>query len=149
MLWKPLATWLVLAVCMILNGTIRELLYAPVVGSYPAHVISSLIGIAIIAGVTYIFIKRQTGLPQHVAWRVGALWVGLTVGFEFPFGHFVDGASWQTLLAEYNPLRGRLWSLVLLTTALAPPLWNRHFAGSKRTHGAERPIVGQPLQSNR
>ena len=127
MLLKAVLTWLLLAMLMIVNGTVRELLYGPVVGPYPAHVISTLAGVAIIWCVTWIFLKRQQPVPRNRAWMLGALWLGLTIGFEFPFGHFVDGASWQTLVADYNLLNGRLWLLVLLSTALAPPVCNRHF----------------------
>ena len=126
MLWKALLTWLIMAVFMVLNGTVRELVYAPQLGAYAGHVISTILGIVIIWSVTWLFLKRQPALSGNVLWRIGALWLGLTVAFEFPFGHFVDGASWQTLLAEYNLLNGRLWLLILLSTALAPPLCGRH-----------------------
>jgi hypothetical protein len=54
--------------------------------------------------------------PAHVNPLAG------TLGFEFPFGRFVEGASWQRLFAEYDLLLGRLWVLVLLSTMLAPPI---------------------------
>ena len=56
---------------------------------------------------------------------VGFIWLVLTIAFEFLFGHYEAGASWETLTAEYNLLRGRLWPLVLLATFLAPWFW-RH-----------------------
>lgn len=51
---------------------------------------------------------------------VGALWLALTVAFEFAFGRNVSGASLESLLADYDLRRGRLWSLVLLTVLFAP-----------------------------
>jgi hypothetical protein len=62
---------------------------------------------------------------------VGLFWLVLTVTFEFLFGRYVAGASWEALLADYDVLRGRLWPLVLLTTLLAPSLW-----GIARVEGA-------------
>jgi hypothetical protein len=56
---------------------------------------------------------------------VGALWVGLTVAFEFGFGHYVMGAPWEVLLADYDILRGRLWPLVLAANLVAPLLAGR------------------------
>jgi hypothetical protein len=46
--------------------------------------------------------------------------VGLTVLFEFVFGHYVLGNSWDVLLADYRIWQGRLWSLVLISEAIAP-----------------------------
>jgi hypothetical protein len=47
-------------------------------------------------------------------------WLCATVAFEFSFGRFVSGLSWQALLADYNLLRGRLWSLILISVCLGP-----------------------------
>lgn len=44
----------------------------------------------------------------------------LTVAFEFGFGHYVAGHSWDKLLADYNLLRGRVWSLFLVWIAVMP-----------------------------
>jgi hypothetical protein len=53
---------------------------------------------------------------------IGALWVVLTVSFEFIFSHYVVGHSWNALLADYNIFKGRVWSLVLLASFFAPLL---------------------------
>jgi hypothetical protein len=49
------------------------------------------------------------------AWQVGGVWASLTVVFEFGFGHFVGGKSWDELLDAYDIRKGGLWPLV--------PLW--------------------------
>ena len=54
------------------------------------------------------------------AWRIGGLWVVLVLAFEFLAGHYVFGTPWSELLADYNVLRGRIWPLVLVITAVAP-----------------------------
>ena len=54
---------------------------------------------------------------------IGALWLTLTVVFEFGFGHYVIGHPWKYLLADYNIFKGRLWSLVLLVTFVSPLFW--------------------------
>ena len=53
---------------------------------------------------------------------VGAAWLALTVVFEFGFGRALIGASWQQLLAAYDPRTGSLWLLVLANVLLAPIL---------------------------
>ena len=61
-------------------------------------------------------------LPSQ-ALAIGFLWLGLTVAFEFSFGHFVAGHSWSRLFQDYNLFAGRLWVLVLLWLTLAPYLF--------------------------
>jgi hypothetical protein len=51
---------------------------------------------------------------------VGALWVGATVLFEFGFGHYVNGDSWEELLGAYDVRRGNLWLLDVAGIAVAP-----------------------------
>lgn len=55
---------------------------------------------------------------------IGVYWVILTAAFEFAFGHYVVGVSWEKLLADYDILNNRRWVLVLITTLLAPLLCN-------------------------
>jgi hypothetical protein len=57
---------------------------------------------------------------RREVWWIGALWVTLTLAFEFLAGHYVFGTPWRQLLADYNIFRGRIWVLVLVTTAIAP-----------------------------
>jgi hypothetical protein len=59
---------------------------------------------------------------------IGAVWLTLTVVFEFVFGHFAMGHSWEVLFSAYDPRTGHLWWLVLLTLLLAPPLLGRSYA---------------------
>ncbi|MDY6953749.1 MAG: hypothetical protein SWE60_19755 [Thermodesulfobacteriota bacterium] len=49
----------------------------------------------------------------------------MTILFEFLLGHFLLGHSWGRLFHDYNLLKGRLWSLLLVWTALAPYLFYR------------------------
>jgi hypothetical protein len=56
------------------------------------------------------------------AWAIGCLWLGLTASFELVAGHYLFGNSWNRLLEDYNVLGGRIWVLVLVTTAVAPRL---------------------------
>ena len=57
------------------------------------------------------------------AWRLGLLWLGLTMAFEFLFFHYAGGRSWAELLGDYNVLAGRVWVVVLAWVAVAPCLF--------------------------
>ena len=48
------------------------------------------------------------------------MWLVLTVAFEFLGGHYLFGQSWERLFADYDVRSGRIWLLVLATTAAAP-----------------------------
>lgn len=51
---------------------------------------------------------------------VGALWLTLTLTFEFGVGHYGFGKAWSELLADYALRHGRIWVAVLVLTLLAP-----------------------------
>jgi hypothetical protein len=51
--------------------------------------------------------------------------VALTLAFEFLAGHYLFGNPWSRLLEDYDVFRGRIWILVLITTAVAPRLCAR------------------------
>ncbi len=59
---------------------------------------------------------------------IGLIWLLLTVGFEFLFGHFIAGHSWSRLGQDYNLLAGRVWILVLLVITFAPLLFYQLFS---------------------
>jgi hypothetical protein len=118
--------WLALTVLAILNGLLRNATYARALGEYAGHVLSSLIFVAVVFAVTYAFLRLARvdyGLGDLLG--VGAMWLVMTVAFEFLFGHYVAGHPWSRLLADYNILKGRAWALVLLAVFLAPVITGR------------------------
>jgi hypothetical protein len=119
--WRTYAlAWLGGPVIGIANGVARETLYADSVGDRTAHQLSTATAIALFFGYLW-FLERRWPIPsRRLALRIGALWLALTVGFEFAFGHWGDGKSWDELLADYNLLKGRLWPLVLAWLAIGP-----------------------------
>jgi hypothetical protein len=62
------------------------------------------------------------------ALKIGLLWLVLTLGFEFLFGHYVFGNSWDMLLEDYNLSRGRIWILVPVLVLVAP-YWTARMRG--------------------
>lgn len=121
MLLPVIGVWLILMVIGILNGAFRILVLQPKLGPYPAHLASSLLLAILILAATFIFVRRSVYSKGELL-LIGAIWLGLTILFEFGFGHYVMGHPWEKLLADYNILKGRLWSLALATILLAPRL---------------------------
>ena len=118
--FKSFIVWLILVIFAIINGTFREKIITPNTGEASAHVISTLIFITIIFIVTYFYIRIFNITASKELITIGLFWFFLTIVFEFVFGHFVVGHSWQKLLADYNIFQGRFWILVLLSNIFAP-----------------------------
>ena len=108
-----------MALLATVNGLSRGL-YARRLGDDRAHQVST--ATLVTALLPYVgAVERRWPLPTDgAAVRIGTTWVALTVAFEFSFGHYVAKQSWQTLLADYNLRRGRLWPVVLAAVATMP-----------------------------
>ena len=117
---KAVGIWFVLAVVAVANGIARQALLSPHMADLPAHQISTATGSVLIFLTTLALIPwlgiRGTGQLLGI----GALWLGMTVAFEFGFGHYVASHPWERLLADYNILRGRVWILILAVIFIAP-----------------------------
>ncbi|MET0027825.1 MAG: hypothetical protein ABW101_09330 [Candidatus Thiodiazotropha sp.] len=119
------ALWLVLAVIAILNGGLREKFYAPLMNELTAHQLSTFSAIVLFSLCIWIFTGLWPIASARQAVTIGMMWLAMTVAFEFVFGHFVMGHSWERLFHDYNILRGRVWILVLIWTSVAPYLFYR------------------------
>jgi hypothetical protein len=119
---RALAVWGLLLVLAVLNGGVRDTWLSPVLGDTIGRAISSVLLALLILLATWLTIRWIGPTTPGQAMAVGALWVGLTLGFEFGVGHYGFGKSWAELLADYDLLRGRIWILVLLATFVAPML---------------------------
>ena len=133
---KALLAWFVLLVLMIGNGILRVNVLQPRLGEAAARQVASLTGVAIILAFSHLFVRWQAGATRRQLLQAGGLWLALTIVFEFLFGHYVSGMSWQALLADYNIFRGRLWPLILLAALLGPWLWGFVLSRPKRSGGA-------------
>lgn len=122
MILRTIAIWLVLVVLAILNGGVREAVLVPQLGAATAHVVSTILLCGLILAVSW-FATRWIGPPTaRAALAVGAVWLLLTLAFEFLAGHFLFGKAWPVLLADYNLLGGRIWVFVPIVTLVAPCL---------------------------
>ena len=113
--------WLTLVILAIINGAIREKYINLHIGQQKGHIISSIVFCIVILFVTYFYVSLfSKGYGTEAMIDVGIYWLVLTVAFEFVFGHYVAGHSWERLLADYNIFNGRIWIIVLITTIFAP-----------------------------
>jgi hypothetical protein len=117
---RALAAWLVLLAAMMVNGSIRVLVLQPRLGEDTARQAACGTGILLVFGLTALLLPRLGGAAAPSPLTVGVCWLACTVAFEFLFGHYVAGASWASLLEDFDVSRGRLWSLVLLSVLAAP-----------------------------
>lgn len=114
------ASWGGLAVLATLNGLSRGL-YAARLPDDRAHQVSTATLIAALVPYVRAVDRRWPTPTAGGAAVIGMSWTAMTVAFEFGFGHYVARQSWETLLADYDLRRGRLWPLVLVAIAAAPP----------------------------
>jgi len=122
---RALLAWCALMVAAVLNGTFRVTVLNPRAGERLGHVTSSVMLCTLIVALTWLFVRWIGPRSSAEGLRVGTTWLGLTLAFEFGFGHYVAGKPWHELMADYNVAAGRIWILVLLTTLFAPLLVGR------------------------
>jgi hypothetical protein len=122
---KYLWLWVPMVFIAIANGAVRQFWYGRYLGELPAHQLSTLIGLLLFGIYIFFVVSLFPPVNGNQAASVGLLWLGLTVAFEFLFGHYVAGHAWSRLFQDYNLFAGRLWLLVLLWLTLAPYLFYR------------------------
>jgi membrane protease YdiL (CAAX protease family) len=127
-LLEAFGVWILLIFVAIANGIMREALYGKlVVSELAAHKISTVVLVMVLLLIFFFFLRSREGhLTDLDLALIGGMYLGLTIAFEFVFGHYVMGHPWSRLLADYNILRGRVWSLVLLTNAVGPYVVGRY-----------------------
>jgi hypothetical protein len=136
---RTIVVWCGLLVLAFVNGAVREATLVPVFGDNVAHAISSVTLSAAIIVLARLTIGWIAPASSAAAWQVGALWLALTLAFEFLAGHYLFGTPWSRVLADYNVLRGRIWIVVLLTTVCAPGVCRK--TGSARSKKAEATLT--------
>src|SRR5215475_10370636 len=102
------------------NGAICEGWYGKHVSGLQAHQVSTATGVLLFG--VYIGVLIRIWRPESAgqALTIGLVWLGMTVAFEFLFGHYVAKRSWRDLLNDYNLVAGRVWLVVLVWVTVAP-----------------------------
>ncbi len=121
-LWA-IGVWFLFVILAIANAALRERILKIKFGDLISHQLSTIIFVVLILIVMYLFFNF-TNLTYSTKdlWIIGVGWLILTIIFEFIFGHYIIGNSWERLFNDYNILKGRVWVLVLLVTLIGPYL---------------------------
>ncbi len=117
---KSIGVWFILVVCAILNGLLRENILNPLLGPHIALPVSGLTLALLIFIIAWLFIPFISVPKPAVYWLIGGIWLTITLAFEFLFGHYVAGKSWDDIFQVFDLSRGNLFLFVLLVTTLAP-----------------------------
>ena len=124
-MWIYILAWFPMVAIAIANGVVRDGWYGRHMRELRAHQLSTLIGV-ILFGI-YIGAVMRLRVPASAgqAVGIGMIWFVMTLLFEFGFGRYVAGHSWQQLRRDYNLKAGRVWPAILVWVAVAPYLFYR------------------------
>jgi hypothetical protein len=128
MIGRALVVWFAVLLLASLNGVARETWLIPRMGDQIGRALSTVILCGLVFLMAWLTIGWVGPDSRSDALWVGALWLVLTLAFEFLVGHYGLGKSWSALLEDYDLSRGRIWVAVLVTVLLAP-LWTARMRG--------------------
>ena len=113
-------TWLILLAGAIVNGALRQGVYAASMSELAAHQISCFTGTTLFAILIWAVTRHWPFRSRQQALRIGVLWLVMTVAWELLFGHYLFGWPWQRLFHDYEFWTGRLWIFVLASLVALP-----------------------------
>ncbi len=117
---KVVLWWIGLVILAILNGALRERVLIPSMGSFAGLIASGIVLSALVFIVACIAMPRLGRFTAGAYWIIGAVWLALTVIFEFGFGLFVERRTMAEVLRAYTFSGGNIWILVLAATLVSP-----------------------------
>jgi hypothetical protein len=130
---RATAIWFLVLVIAVLNGAAREAWLITRFGDPIGRALSTLSLCALTFLLTWLTIGWIHPPTVGEALRIGALWLFLTLAFEFLAGHYLFKKPWSVLLEDYDLRRGRIWVAVLVVVVLAP-LWTARMRGLLVAH---------------
>jgi hypothetical protein len=107
----------------ITNGFIRQKYFTKKMNELRAHQLSALSWMILFSIYMWVITSIWDIYSFSQSIQIGLTWLGMTIIFEFLFGHFVMKHSWNKLLHDYNILKGRLWIIVLFWLTIAPAIF--------------------------
>ncbi len=125
MILKYFLAWFGMMVLAIMNGGLRDLVYKPHVGDLPAHQISTVILIVLLAGYFWLLTRVWPIKSASQSWIIGGMWFLMTELFEFGMGRFIEGASWSSIFHAYDICSGQVWIFIPLWVLIGPYVFFR------------------------
>jgi hypothetical protein len=104
----------------IANGALREGWCGKHLSELHAHQVSTVTGVLLFGICILVLIRLWRPVSSGQALAIGLVWLGMTVAFEFLFGHYVTKRSWNELLRDYNLFAGRVWLVIVVWVTIAP-----------------------------
>jgi hypothetical protein len=117
---KAVGIWIVILVAAIINGIAREKILIPAIGFDLALPISGLILSVLVLLVVLNFVPFIRVKYARHYFIIGLFWLCLTLVFEFIFGLYILGKSWQQICEIFNIKKGDLFSIVLVVILFSP-----------------------------
>jgi len=111
--------WMLIMLAETGHGVVREVFIAPVIGGLRARQLGVLIGCVLIFVIAWLTARWMGASTRRQQLQVGALWVILTLVFEFALARAL-GMNWTRILADYNPARGGFMLFGLTFMFFAP-----------------------------
>ena len=122
---KAAILWFIIALFAIANGLFRESFLEPYLGDTLALPLSGITLSMMIFTITFFSFRLIKSHASSTYLYIGLQWVVMTLIFEFVFGRFVMGRSWEELFQVFNILEGNLFILALLVSLFSPILVSR------------------------
>ncbi|MDR0333629.1 MAG: hypothetical protein LBI15_09215 [Dysgonamonadaceae bacterium] len=119
MIKKSILIWLPIIPLAILNGGLRDMFLTPWLGESYSRPISGFILCLLIFVVSLIFIPRIGKGEEKTYWKIGVLWIVLTIIVEMILG-LIMGISFREMLKAYDITTGNLWLIVVLFMGITP-----------------------------
>ncbi|HAJ62890.1 MAG TPA: hypothetical protein DCP31_29710, partial [Cyanobacteria bacterium UBA8543] len=98
MIVRYILAWIPMIFIGIINGILREVTYGKYLTELRAHQVSTITGVLLFGFYIWALTRLWSFESLQQALIIGFIWLGLTVIFEFTFGHYVAGHSWSRLL---------------------------------------------------
>ncbi len=125
MLFKYVCAWFGMMVLAILNGGVRDGVYADHFGALAAHQISTAALLVLFVISFRVLTTKWPLASSRQAWAIGLIWLAMTLVFEFGMGRFVSGLPWSAMFHDYNLFAGRVWVVIPLWVLIGPYLFFR------------------------
>ena len=120
---KTIATWLVIASLLLVNGALGQMLFIPVLGLEAGEMMAAFIAIAVIFGVSRWFLTIERDVPLAQVLGIATLWGVLGLFFEVALGRSLSlGGPGSPQYAMWD---GSFWPVIVLALGTAPITWLR------------------------
>jgi hypothetical protein len=120
---KTVATWLVIATLLLVNGALGQMVFIPVLGLEAGEMMGAFIAITVIFGVSRWFLTVERDVPLAQVLGVATLWGVLGLFLEVALGRSLPLGG--PGLPQYRMWDGSFWPLIVLALGTAPILWLR------------------------